>query len=172
MKKNLSLVLSLVLILGLTGCGNSNESTSKTNNKNILVCTSNISLGNDMYIIKSSTIGDDDNDNPENWEIGFATDSENVETGEYKFIFDNNGLKTIKAKEIYKKSVSETATDKDLEEINKQDNFKASKKDGKVILEYSFDNDDSDMIKGLNAHYPNKKELKEFLEEEKIFSCK
>ncbi len=184
MKKKIILSLLLLLsISSLTGCNSSNK-LEKTNvketpqetekeDKNTLVCTSNsISLGSDMYISKKSIRGELDK-NPENCDISFSTGNKDIEKGEYKFIYENNHLNMIKGKETYNKSFSSSVTNEQIEETNSQDNFKASKKDGKIIFEYRFSSDDNDdFIKALDAQYPTKEELKAFLEEGNYFTCK
>ncbi len=164
-KKNL--IIGLLLVLSLTGCGLSsnletNNKETEKEDKNTLSCTSNnISLGSDMYISKKDKPGEGLDKNPENWDISFFTGNKDIEKGEYKFIYENNHLNMIKAKEIYNKSFSSSVTDEQIAEMNKEDNFKASRKDGKITIEYSFTDDD--FIKVLDAQYPTKEELKAFL---------
>lgn len=175
-KKILNLIIYGVLLVCITGCANNKLDDNKTNNNqnshneslnNNLVCSGKISLLQDFYIQKKGLDSGGIDENPENWKIGFDTSNENIETSEYTFIYNNDKLQSIKCKEIYKASVSESATDKDIQEMNEKSNIKAYKdKNNRINMEYTLDEND-DIVRALNIQ----DNLKEKLEEHANLTC-
>lgn len=185
MKKICSLVLFSALIIGMTGCGSSNSMNNNSGegnnshsdneqkldiiNKNTLSCSSDsTSVMTDIYITGHSY--SEDQEDFEDLSISFGIGNEDLENGEYSFIYNDDGLISIEGKEVYKKSFSNQVTDEMIDELNKQEQIKAYKKNGKLFIEYTLKEDDK-LVKVLCAHYKTKKELKKFLEEG-TFTCK
>lgn len=178
-KKIFSLVICVVLLVCISGCGNNkldnsndnsnnsfnNNSTDNSNNK--LVCMGKISFMQDIYIQKKGLDSGGIDENPENWKIGFVTTNENIESGKYTFVYNNNKLQSIKVKEVYKASLSNDVTDQEMQEMQEETNMKVYKdKNNRINFEYTLDEND-DIFKALNV----RDNLKENLEEHANLTC-
>lgn len=174
MKKLLSIIISLLVVLILTGCNNNTE--GKVINKNekpvkeqetILSKNETLNCSGDFLFTWGFMVGK--GPTPEGVEqLSYAFSSTTgVGQGEYIFTFDENNLINMNSTETLSASYSKQVNTDDIEidgcEVSKNNN-------GRVVLKCNY-GENTDYVKSLNTNANTKEKLKDVLEKRTSLTC-